>query len=111
MISIKMPVINIYKMTKTTAKSSNSATKDDKKTVIKKFQTHAKDTGSSQVQVAILTKRIEDLSEHLQAHKKDKHSRKGLIGLVGKRRKLLQHLKLNNKEKYQEVIKALGLRK
>jgi small subunit ribosomal protein S15 len=98
-------------MTKTTAKSDNSVAKDDKKSVIKKFQTHAKDTGSSQVQVAIITKKMENLSEHLRTHKKDKHSRRGLIGLVGKRRKLLQHLKLNNKEKYQEVIKALGLRK
>ena len=99
-------------MTKTTAKSGNSATKkDDKKAVIKKFQTHAKDTGSSQVQVAILTQKIENLSAHLQTHKKDKHSRRGLIGLVGKRRKLLRHLQLNNKAKYQEVIKALGLRK
>ena len=111
MISIKIPVINIYKMTKDTAKSSNSATNDNKKSVIKKFQTHAKDTGSSQVQVAILTKRIEDLSEHLRSHKKDKHSRKGLLGMVGKRRKLLRHLQLNNKEKYTEVVKTLGLRK
>ncbi len=98
-------------MTKVTAKSNNSVAKDDKKTVIKKFQTHAKDTGSSQVQVAIITKKIENLSEHLRTHPKDKHSRRGLIGLVGKRRKLLRHLQLNNKTKYQEVIKALGLRK
>jgi len=99
-------------MTKVTAKSDNSvAKKDDKKAVIKKFQTHAKDTGSSQVQIAIITKKMENLSEHLRTHKKDKHSRRGLIGLVGKRRKLLRHLQLNNKAKYQEVIKALGLRK
>lgn len=98
-------------MAKTTAKSDNSVTKDDKKSVIKKFQTHGKDTGSSQVQVAIITKKMENLSEHLRTHKKDKHSRRGLIGLVGKRRKLLQHLKLNNKARYQEVIKTLGLRK
>ena len=95
-------------MTKVTAKSDNSvAKKDDKKAVIKKFQTHAKDTGSSQVQIAIITKKMENLSEHLRTHKKDKHSRRGLIGLVGKRRKLLRHLQLNNKAKYQEVIKAL----
>ena len=98
-------------MAKTTAKNDNSVVKDDKKTVIKKFQTHGKDTGSSQVQVAIITKKMENLSDHLRTHKKDKHSRKGLIGLVGKRRRLLRHLQLNDKAKYQEVIKALGLRK
>ena len=98
-------------MVKTTAASDNSVTKTDKKSVIKEFQTHAKDTGSSQVQVAIITKKMENLSEHLRTHGKDKHSRKGLIGLVGKRRKLLRHLQLNDKAKYQEVIKALGLRK
>jgi len=93
---------------KTTASKVGGASKKD---TIKKFQTHAKDTGSSQVQVAIITQKIENLSAHLREHPKDKHSRRGLIGLVGKRRKLLRHLQLNNKEKYQEIIKALGLRK
>lgn len=85
--------------------------KDDKKDVMKKFQTHAKDTGSSQVQVAILTKKIATLAEHLQTHKKDKHSRRGLLGMVGKRRRLLRHLQMNDQAKYQEVTKELGLRK
>ena len=98
-------------MTKKATASDNSVTTQDKGSVIKTFQTHGKDTGSSQVQVAIITKKMENLSEHLRTHKKDKHSRKGLIGLVGKRRRLLRHLQLNNKPKYQEVIKALGLRK
>ncbi len=98
-------------MTKIKKQDDTKAVKKDKKAIIKQFQKHAKDTGSSQVQIAIITKKMENLSEHLRTHKKDKHSRRGLIGLVGKRRKLLRHLQLNNKEKYQEVIKALGLRK
>ncbi|MCF7847005.1 MAG: 30S ribosomal protein S15 [Candidatus Gracilibacteria bacterium] len=85
--------------------------KDEKKGVVKKFQTHTKDTGSSQVQVAILTEKINSLSGHLKAHKKDKHSRRGLLGMVGKRRRLLRHLQMNNPTKYQEVTKSLGLRK
>lgn len=85
--------------------------KDDKKGVMKKFQAHAKDTGSSQVQIAILTEKIATLSEHLQTHKKDKHSRRGLLGMVGKRRRLLRHLQMNDQAKYQEVTTGLGLRK
>ena len=85
--------------------------KDDKKSVMKKFQAHAKDTGSSEVQVAILTEKINSLSEHLKTHKKDKHSRRGLLGMVGKRRRMLRHLQMNNPTKYQEVTSSLGLRK
>ena len=78
---------------------------------MKKFQTHGKDTGSAQVQIAILTHKISDLSEHLEVHKKDNHSRRGLIGMVGKRRRLLRYLKLNDSSKYIEITKNLGLRK
>lgn len=85
--------------------------RDVKKGIIKKHQTHAKDSGSPQVQVAILTKRIEALTDHLKSHKKDKHSRRGLIGMVGKRRRLLKYLQINNVSQYTEVTKALGLRK
>ena len=85
--------------------------KDAKKAVMKKFQTHGKDTGSAQVQIAILTHKISDLSEHLEVHKKDNHSRRGLIGMVGKRRRLLRYLKLNDSSKYIEITKNLGLRK
>ncbi len=95
----------------TAAKPAKDIAGKDKKDVIKKFQGHGKDTGSSKVQVAILTHRIESLSEHLQSHKKDKHSRRGLIGLVGKRRRLLRHLQLNDPASYAAVIKELGLRK
>ena len=78
---------------------------------MKKFQTHGKDTGSAQVQIAILTHKISDLSEHLEVHKQDKHSLRGLIGMVGKRRRLLRYLKLNDSSKYIEITKNLGLRK
>ncbi len=85
--------------------------KDEKKSVMNKFQTHAKDTGSSQVQIAILTQKIADLTEHLRAHKKDKHSRRGLLGMVGKRRRLLKYLQMSNTAQYADVVKQLGLRK
>jgi small subunit ribosomal protein S15 len=82
-----------------------------KKEVIKTHQTHAKDTGSSHVQIAVLTNKIDSLAEHLKSHAKDKHSRRGLIGMVGKRRKLLRYLQMKNATQYAEITKALGLRK
>ena len=85
--------------------------KVEKKEVIKTHQTHAKDTGSSEVQIAVLTNKIEMLADHLQTHSKDKHSRRGLIGMVGKRRKLLRYLQMTNAAKYSQITKALGLRK
>ena len=85
--------------------------KDEKKSAMNKFQAHAKDTGSSQVQIAILTQKIADLTEHLRAHKKDKHSRRGLLGMVGKRRRLLKYLQMSNQAQYADVVKQLGLRK
>lgn len=85
--------------------------KDQKKGVIAKHQTHKKDTGSPQVQVAILTAKITYLTDHLKEHKKDKHSRRGLIGMVGKRRKLLRYLQMNDNQAYKATIEALGLRK
>lgn len=84
--------------------------KSDKKTTIKDFQTHAKDTGSAQVQIAILTKKIESLTQHLQTHKKDVHSRRGLLGMVGQRRSLLRHLKMNNLEEYKNIAQKLNIR-
>ncbi len=85
--------------------------KDQKKDVINKHQTHKKDTGSPQVQIAILTTKIISLTEHLKIHKKDKHSRRGLIGMVGKRRKMLRYLQMHDSKAYQEIIESLGLRK
>lgn len=83
----------------------------DKKKVIQKHARHKKDTGSPVVQIAILTKRINSLQEHLGLHRKDNHSRRGLLSMVGKRRKLLNYLKLNSKEAYEAVITKLKLRK
>ena len=82
-----------------------------KKKIITKHQTHQKDTGSPQVQVAILTERINALTEHLKIHSKDNHSRRGLLLLVGKRRKLLNYLKNKQPADYQKIIAELELRK
>ncbi len=85
--------------------------KEDKKKVIEKFKTHENDTGSSEVQVAILTKKINRLNEHLKENKKDHHSRRGLVIMVGKRKRLLGYLKSNDIAKYKKIIEELGLRK
>jgi small subunit ribosomal protein S15 len=82
-----------------------------KGTLVKEFQLHEKDTGSADVQVALLTARINALAEHLKLHKKDHHSRRGLLRLVGRRRKLLDYLHLSNEDRYKGVIKKLDLRK
>lgn len=86
-------------------------TKEHKSSVIQDFRVHGSDTGSSEVQIALLTNRINSLSGHFQAHKKDNHSRRGLIGLVSRRRKLLDYLKRSDTGRYKTVIKRLGLRK
>ena len=85
--------------------------REQKKKVMGKYGVHSKDTGSSQVQVAILTERINELSKHLEDHPSDDHSRRGLLGLVGKRRKHLNYLRLHKKDAYEEVVKKLKLRK
>ena len=83
----------------------------DKAAIRKEFQRHDRDTGSSEVQIATLTKRIEHLTQHLQANKKDQSSRYGLIRMVNNRRSLLEYLKREDEARYQQVIKALGLRR
>jgi small subunit ribosomal protein S15 len=83
----------------------------DKGTVIDKFQRHDSDTGSPEVQIALLSERIVYLTEHFKTHKKDHHSRRGLLKLVGKRRRLLDYLKANDVEKYREIIGELGIRR
>jgi len=85
--------------------------KEEKKKIIDKFKVHENDTGSSEVQIAILTKKINRLNEHLKVNKKDNHSRRGLVIMVGKRKKLLTYLKNNDINRYKKVIKELGLRK
>jgi len=88
-----------------------STIKDKKKEIIDDFSKHDTDTGSPEVQIALLSERIASLTEHFKKHKKDHHSRRGLLMLVNKRRKLLSYLKSSDGDKYQEVIKKLGLRK
>ncbi len=85
--------------------------KDTKKKLIESFKTHEKDTGSPEVQVAILTEKINYLTEHLKKHKKDVHSRQGLLQMVNKRRRLLDYLKNNDYNRYQGLIDKLKLRK
>ncbi|MBK6848744.1 MAG: 30S ribosomal protein S15 [Proteobacteria bacterium] len=82
-----------------------------KQVVIERFRHHASDTGSSEVQIALLTERINHLTEHFKTHKKDHHSRRGLLKLVGKRRRLLDYLKVREVERYRGVIQQLGIRK
>jgi len=84
---------------------------EKRKEVINNFQLHEVDTGSPEVQVALLSARIEYLTEHFKMHKKDHHSRRGLLKLVGKRRRILDYLKNKDLERYRSVIQRLGLRK
>ena len=88
-----------------------SLSKDEKEEIIRRFQVHEKDSGSPEVQIALLTERIKQLTGHFQVHKKDYHSRRGLLKLVGQRRRLLDYLKSKRIEKYREVVKELGLRR
>lgn len=81
-----------------------------KQIIIEEFKTHEGDTGSPEVQIAILTRRINDLNEHLRVHKKDHHSRRGLLKMVGKRRNLLRYLKNKDIERYRTLIKKLQIR-
>lgn len=88
-----------------------SITTDRKAEVIKKFAGNEKDTGSAEVQVAILTERIQNLTEHLKTHAKDFHSRRGLLVMVGKRRRLLDYVRKNDEERYKSLIGELGIRR
>jgi small subunit ribosomal protein S15 len=86
-------------------------TQERKNEVIEAHRTHASDTGSPEVQIAILTENIANLTEHLRVHKKDHHSRRGLLKMVGKRRKLLAYLKKKDINRYSALIEKLGLRR
>jgi len=86
-------------------------TKDKKTALIDSYRTHGTDTGSPEVQVAILSERITYLTEHFKSHAKDHHSRRGLLKLVGQRRRLLDYLKSKDTDRYAELIKRLGIRK
>ena len=85
--------------------------KEVKEQIVTDYKTHGSDTGSSQVQVALLTQRINELTEHFKTHKKDNHSRRGLLKLVSARRSLLDHLKKSDADRYQKLIETLGLRR
>lgn len=99
-VTMKMPNIDA-KMLKSRQKSN----------IIKEYQLHEKDTGSADVQVAILTKEIARLTQHLKKHPKDNHSRRGLLKMVSRRKKLLEFLQKDDEKRYQKVIKKLGLKK
>ncbi len=88
-----------------------SLTKEQKQAIIREFAIHENDTGSPEVQVALLTYRINHLTEHLKIHKKDEHSRRGLLKLVGQRRRLLRYLERTDRQRYRQLIERLGLRK
>jgi small subunit ribosomal protein S15 len=84
---------------------------DNKTKIIKKFATTKGDTGSPEVQIALLTERIKELTEHLKVHKKDNHSRRGLLKMVSKRRRLLNYLRTSVEDRYRALVKTLGLAK
>ena len=86
-------------------------TKERKQEIINTFKRDENDTGSSEVQIALLTERINELTEHLKVHKKDNHSRRGLLQMVGKRRNLLNYLAKKDLNKYREIVEKLNLRK
>jgi len=85
--------------------------KEHKEGIIDQYKLHESDTGSPEVQIAIISERLNTLNAHFQIHKKDHHSRRGLLKLVGQRRKLLSYLKTTDRERYEKLIKQLGLRK
>jgi len=84
---------------------------EEKTAIMEKYATHEGDTGSPEVQIAVLTKRINDLTEHLKVHKKDHHSRRGLLKMVGHRRNLLNYLAKKDINRYRAIVEKLGLRK
>lgn len=88
-----------------------NASKSSKNEIISAYRIHDTDTGSPEVQIALLSNRIGDLTEHFKVHKKDHHSRRGLLQLVGRRRRLLDYLKSSDADRYKEVIQRLGIRK
>lgn len=85
-------------------------TPKDKENIIKKYQTHKDDTGSPEVQIAILTKEIEEVQKHLQVHKKDNHSRRGLLKMVGNRKRLLRFLKAEDEKRHEKIAQKLKLK-
>jgi small subunit ribosomal protein S15 len=100
-----------FKYKQEEAKKKVAFTSEDKKKLIEKFKLHESDTGSPEVQVGLLTHRISYLTEHLKVHKKDHHSRRGLLMLVGRRRRLLNYVKFKDINRYRTIIETLGLKR
>jgi small subunit ribosomal protein S15 len=94
-----------------TRRNEKLAVVENKETIIEEYRTHEGDTGSPEVQVAILTRRINHLTDHMRQHKHDFHSRRGLLKMVGQRRRLLKYLQKNDVERYRTLIARLGLRR
>jgi small subunit ribosomal protein S15 len=94
-----------------TRRNEKLAVVENKETIIEEYRTHEGDTGSPEVQVAILTQRINHLTDHMRQHKHDFHSRRGLLKMVGQRRRLLKYLQKNDVERYRTLIARLGLRR
>jgi len=88
-----------------------SLTSEEKQRIVREFGLHDDDTGSPEVQVALLTHRIQHLTEHLKVHKQDEHSRRGLLKMVGQRRRLLRYLERTDRRRYRQLIERLGLRR
>jgi small subunit ribosomal protein S15 len=102
---------SVYCWTQNTEEDYMLQVQEDKASVIQSYKLHETDTGSPEVQVALLSQRIEHLMGHFKTHKKDFHSRRGLLKMVGKRRRLLDYLKNANIDRYRKVVSSLGLRK
>lgn len=108
LIIILYPVFLIF--SKSCILNSMSKVEGRKIDIIKKYKLHASDTGSPEVQIAIFTEKIEELSHHLQSNKKDNHSRRGLLGMVSKRKRLLSYLKRSDEKRYKSITKKMGLK-
>ncbi len=102
---------NFFKLIRALRKEKKTMTKERKQEVINTHKREENDTGSPEVQIALLTERINELTEHLKIHKKDNHSRRGLLKMVGKRRNLLNYLSKKDINRYREIVEKLGLRK
>jgi small subunit ribosomal protein S15 len=101
----------VFKLISALRKEKMKMTKERKQEIINTYKREENDTGSSEVQIALLTERINELTEHLKIHKKDNHSRRGLLKMVGKRRNLLNYLAKKDVNRYREIVEKLGLRK
>jgi small subunit ribosomal protein S15 len=103
-------MVSLNILTRKFLKFSMSKVEERKKEIIKKYKLHDADTGSPEVQIAIFTEKIEELAKHLKKNKKDNHSRRGLLGMVSKRKRLLSYLKRQDEKRYSTITKKLGIK-